>query len=256
MALAVALQGMDQRERAAQLVEKALRSQKSPKEADYLGLVRAWMYVGRDDDARRVLHQKLLRHWPDSAQGAYMEGLLHMRRDGGLEHAIRSFERSLKRDSKLLDARYNYAVSLSRLGRSADAEREFRALLAAAPQFAGAHHGLADALRQQGKTSEAKNVLESFRLLDTASRQIDYLEMQRNLKKATAADLLQLGELYLALNQPTRAEQPLNEYVLQQPTDSKGFQKLAELYRLRNEPTKAQAMSKLAAALEPSMATR
>jgi len=249
--LAVGLQSVGQPARAAPLIERGVRL-KPPRLDIYAGLVRTYCDLGQYEDAERVLRQDVFPRWPASAEAAYYAGLIHLYRekgDSGLRQAANSFERCLRRNPRHADARYRYAVCLSRLGRSIEAERAFKEVLRIAPTHAGSYQGLAGVLRKQGRVADAKQALAEFKRLDDAGRRVQYLETQRALKQARTQQMLELGELYVTLNQPARAEAPLAEYVLREPTDPRGHRTLAAMYRGLKAPVNARSEEQLAAAL-------
>lgn len=207
-AVAIQLDNVGQHARAALLVERALKIDTSTTEEhlhdQYINLLRAWDRIGRYDDLERVLHGVVLKRWPDSPRAAYWDGIVRLRKEtsGGdtLGEALASFERALRLDPTNVDARYQYALLLSRLGRWQESEREYRHVLAVAPQFAGTHHGLAQVLRHQGKVDTADEVLAEFARRETAERRVRFLETQSRLGKITRAELLELAQLYEQLD--------------------------------------------------------
>jgi tetratricopeptide (TPR) repeat protein len=249
--LAVGLQSVGQPARAAPLIERAVRL-KPPKLDTYAGLVRTYCDLGQYQDAERVLRQDVFPRWPASAEAAYYAGLIHLYRekgDSGPRQAANSFERCLRRNPRHVDARYRYALCLSRLGRPVEAERAFKEVLRIAPTHAGSYQGLAGVLLKHGRVAEAKQALAEFKRLDDSGRRVGYLETRRALKQARTQEMLELGQLYLALDQPARAEAPLAEYVLREPTDPRGHRKLAAMYRGLKAPVNARSEERLAAAL-------
>jgi tetratricopeptide (TPR) repeat protein len=245
-------QALGQKTRAARHLERGVRMQ-PPKLNAYVDLLRTYTDASLYADAERVLRQDLLPRWPNSAEGAYYEGLISLYRDKGqegLRRAASSLERCLRLDPKHGDGHYQYAVCLSRLGRPAEAERALKQVLKHAPSHRGANHMLAGVLRQQGKIVEARHILEAFSRRDAAARRLRYLETQLGLKKITAAGLLELAGLYLDSDRPADAETSLREYQLREPTDHRGYRKLAQLYRRFERRDMAASMEKLAAALE------
>ena len=90
-------------------------------------------------------------------------------RQGELEEARKLYDRALEHDPSQPEARYNLANLLEDLGETDLAIAELRKVCAAAPEFADAHYNLGIMLAQMGGTSQAKQHLERYLELDTAS---------------------------------------------------------------------------------------
>ncbi len=90
-------------------------------------------------------------------------------RQGELEEARRLYERALEHDPAQPEARYNLANLLEDLGETDLAIAELRKVCAAAPEFADAHYNLGIMLAQVGGAAQAKQYLERYLELDTAS---------------------------------------------------------------------------------------
>ncbi len=250
--LATAYQNLQQPERALEHQEKSLRLS-PPSEAGFISFVSTLCDRGRFDEAERILRQDVGKRWPNSADAAYYEAIIHFYRDkgpGGLTEAISCLERCLRLNPKHANALYQYGVCLSRVGRLPEAERAFKAVIPVNPVHRATYHELSRVLRGQGKDAEAKRTLGRFQVLDTAQRRVAYLKTQAAIKQGTVKDLLVLGELYLTLNQPQQAEHALAQYLRSEPTDTVALTRLSEAYRRQNRPQDAAAMTKLAAALE------
>ena len=102
------------------------------------------------DDPRRVMSHFIL-------------GVI-ARQQGRCEDAIAAFTRAAEverseRGSIVRSLHYQLGDCLARLGRDADAEREFRAELATVPSSAEARVGLAMLYRSQGRDAESRDVL-------------------------------------------------------------------------------------------------
>jgi tetratricopeptide (TPR) repeat protein len=237
---------------AAHHTERAFRLD-PPGHDQFISLLTIYCDLGKFDDAERLLREEVKSRFPESAEAYYYEGLIHLysgKRDDGIRQALDSFTESLRLNPKHFKAKYRYAESLSSLGRVDEAERAYRELLEVAPSNLGALSGLANVLRDQGRLDEARSVLEDLERQGDLFEQIKYLEIQRRLKKATVEELRELGELYLTLNQPGRAQGPIAEYTVLVPTDPWGHRRLAEIYRQFNRPEFSESEDKLAAALE------
>lgn len=212
--VAIQLDKAGQHERAALLVERALKLPAGSTDAqlhtNYINLLRAWDRAGRYDQIQRILNENVLRRWPDSPQANYWEGIALMRTeragDDSIDRAAGRFRRALDVDPTYLDARYQYAVALSRLGRLDEAAEAYRAVLATAPQFPGTHHGLAQVLRRQGRAKAADAVLAEFGQLEAAQRRMRYLETQRSLRQITGDQLRELADLYQRAGRTADAE--------------------------------------------------
>ena len=90
-------------------------------------------------------------------------------RQGEVEEARRLYERALEHDPNQPEARYNLANALEDLGEIEGAITELRKVCAAAPEFADAHYNLGLLLAQLGGMAQAKQHLERYLELDTAS---------------------------------------------------------------------------------------
>ena len=90
-------------------------------------------------------------------------------RQGEVEEARKLYERALEHDPNQPEARYNLANALEDLGEIEGAITELRKVCAAAPEFADAHYNLGLLLAQLGGTAQAKQHLERYLELDTAS---------------------------------------------------------------------------------------
>jgi tetratricopeptide (TPR) repeat protein len=251
--LAEGFEHLDQKERALDHVEQAIRLREVEKPAPWLGLVRAHADAGRLDDAGRILHQEVMPRWPDAAEAHYYEGVLislGVTGDEGLQRALESFERALELDADAIDARYQRGVLLARLGRLEEAEAALRAVVASSPRFGGAYHELVGVLRRRGELEEARRFLETFQRLDAQGRRLRHLETQVSLQQADAAVFLEMGELYLELDEPSSAVQTLRRYTRQESADPGGHRALARAYRSLDMIEDAESEEELAAALE------
>jgi tetratricopeptide (TPR) repeat protein len=90
-------------------------------------------------------------------------------RQGELEEARHLYERALEHDPTQPEARYNLANLLEDIGDTELAIAELRRVCAAAPEFADAHYNLGIMLAQVGGISQARQHLERYLELDTAS---------------------------------------------------------------------------------------
>ncbi|HEY0250621.1 MAG TPA: tetratricopeptide repeat protein [Kofleriaceae bacterium] len=90
-------------------------------------------------------------------------------RQGELPEARALYERALEHDPMQAEARYNLANLYEDLGETELAIAELRRVCAQAPDFADAHYNLGLMLAQVGGTAQAKQHLERYLELDTAS---------------------------------------------------------------------------------------
>ncbi|MEP3072031.1 tetratricopeptide repeat protein [Maricaulis sp.] len=81
-------------------------------------------------------------------------GNLH-RRAGDLARAVEAYRAALARAPDFIDARLNLAISLLDLGRSADAEAEFEAVLSRQPEHSAALNGLGNLYSRSGDNTAA-----------------------------------------------------------------------------------------------------
>ena len=105
---------------------------------------------------------------PNMAAGLTNLGNL-VYRQGELEEARRLYERAIEHDPMQPEARYNLANLLEDIGDSEAAVTELRKVCASAPEFPDAHYNLGIILAQLGSTAQAKQHLERYLELDTAS---------------------------------------------------------------------------------------
>ncbi len=105
-------------------------------------------------------------------------------RQGELDEARRLYERALEHDPGQPEARYNYANLLEDLGDTDLAIAELRRVCSSFPEFADAHYNLGLMLAHVGGTAQAKQHLERYLELDTAS---DWATHARTFLDAIAA---------------------------------------------------------------------
>jgi tetratricopeptide (TPR) repeat protein len=250
--LASAYHGMRQPLQAALEQEKALHLS-PPKEQAYMQLLAAYCRMARFDDADRVLRKDVLPHWPSSSETAYYEGIVHFYRDKGpqaLQTADNCFIRSLAIDPGNTSSRYQHAECLSRMGKPAEAEREYREVLKNYSNDDGTYQGLATVLRQQGKTTEAAQMMARFKDLDASRRRAQYLKTQYSLHRDDPTPLRELGDLYMHLEQQEQAISSYTSYLRSNPTDVHCLRRLAEAYHHFNRDEDEKSALKLADALE------
>jgi tetratricopeptide (TPR) repeat protein len=253
--LARAFNGVRLPERAGEQMELALREGR-PDQAAALALVGRYCDLGRFADADRVLHKEVLARWPESADTLYWRGVIALegssdpRSSEELSLAARYFQESLRLKPDNLGVRFRYGVCLAGLDRFPDAERELRKVIQVSPTYVGAYKQLADVLRKQGKTGEARQALAQLQHLDDIDQNIQFIESRRRLGQAPPEDLAELGSLYTETGHLTNAEAALAEYALLEPTDPSGYRKLAVVHKKMNLLQNAASDLKLAAALE------
>lgn len=78
--------------------------------------------------------------------------------EGKLEEKVTLYRKALELDPELVDARYNLALTLERLGRKSDAEREYRETLRLHPDHTPAALNLGASLYEAGRLPEAAEV--------------------------------------------------------------------------------------------------
>jgi tetratricopeptide (TPR) repeat protein len=106
----------------------------------------------------------------EPAMGAALTNLGNLvYRQGELHEARRLYERALECDPMQPEARYNLANLLEDLGDTDMAIAELRKVCAAAPEFADAHYNLGIMLAHVGGTMQARQHLERYLELDSAS---------------------------------------------------------------------------------------
>lgn len=237
---------------AAQEQERAL-GLRPPKESEYMKLLASYCRLGRFDDADRVLTKVVAPHWKTSSETAYYQGIVHFYRDKGslaMQTADECFVRSLALDPQNTSARYQHAECLSRMGRPAEAEGEYRQVLKVYPNDDGTYQGLASALRRQGKTGEAELMMAKFQELDTCRRRIQHIKTKLNLNRSDTGPMRELGDLYMRVHEPEQAISAYNGYLKSDPTDVHSLRKLAEAYHHLQRASEERATLKLADALD------
>jgi Flp pilus assembly protein TadD len=94
----------------------------------------------------------------------FQQGRSHLR-SGRNAQATVALEKAKRREPSSRSIREALGIAYFRLGRFAEAEAEFRALVELAPADEFAHYGLARALVNQGKQQEAKPHIKLARSL-------------------------------------------------------------------------------------------
>jgi Flp pilus assembly protein TadD len=94
----------------------------------------------------------------------FQKGRAHLR-NGRAAQATVSLEKAKRREPRSRSIREALAIAYFRLGRWAEAEAEFRALVDLAPADHFGHYGLARALVKQGRQDEAKPHIKLARSL-------------------------------------------------------------------------------------------
>jgi predicted Zn-dependent protease len=254
--LAAGFQMLGRSELAVDSLERYFRlmePQPNIEEKMWDSLVKTYCLMKRYDDAERILREKILPRWPNSSNAWLREGEIYLNREGGnqnLTRALECLEKSLSVDPKSSEARYQYGVCLTRLGRPGEAERAFKTVLEADPDHPTAQHDLAGVLRQQGKRDEAQRAVAIFQKIKERDARITHLRTQVSFEKIQPKEMLELGCLYLEAKQPGEAMPILVRYTKKEPADPQGHRKLGEAYRGLKRLEDAQAAEKLAAAVE------
>ncbi len=239
-------------------VQAALEQEKAlllrpPKEEDYMKLLASYCKMGRFDDADRVLKKEVVPRWRTSSEVAYYQGIVHFYRDKGsqaLQTADECFVRSLALDPDNTSARYQHAECLSRMGRPAEAENEYRQVLKAFPNDDGTYQGLASVLRKQGKTTEAERMMARFQELNASRRRIQYIRTKLSLNPSDTAPMRELGDLYMRVREPDQAVSAYTGYLKSEPTDVYSLRNLAKAYHFLKRDNEKRATLKLADALD------
>jgi len=105
----------------------------------------------------------------------FQQGRSHLR-DGRAAQATVALEKAKRREPKSRSIREALGIAYFRLGRWAEAEAEFRALVDLAPADDFAHYGLARALVKQGRRTEAKPHIKLARSLQPRALSPEGLE--------------------------------------------------------------------------------
>jgi tetratricopeptide (TPR) repeat protein len=91
-----------------------------PESTVALGLARSWQFLGRTEEARRLLDDWLFRH-PEDAMVLTERGKLALEEDA-IEKAVTLLRQAVKLAPYLVEANYTLGLCLTRQGRTAEAE--------------------------------------------------------------------------------------------------------------------------------------
>jgi tetratricopeptide (TPR) repeat protein len=252
--LAMAFRKLGREKQALTHLERALELDSSNIDTpdSFLALVGAYINEGNFNAANRVLKEKVLDRWPDSAEARYYQGLSTLEGGTGREAAKRALEQfgeCLKLAPDHVQARYRSGICLLRLGRFEEAATNLQSVIERNPALTGAYNELSTALRRIGREREADEMLKQFRGLDEKERRVRHLETQLALGRLQTGDLFEMGTLYLDLHQYNKAERALGRFTFEEPTDPRGYRLLVRAYRALGRTPEALRAEKLADAL-------
>lgn len=171
-----------------------------------------------------------------SAEGLNAAGLAHLaaqRADAAA--AAAAFAEALALDPGRPDIRFNLANALVAADRPAEAETEYRALLAEYPDHVGVLTNLGNALHSMGRHAEA---------LDLYRRVIA-------LRPGVAGALNNVGNALIALNRPAEAEPVLRQAVAADPAYAQASNNLGGALLALDRPAEALEWFRRAMKLEP-----
>jgi tetratricopeptide (TPR) repeat protein len=247
--LAVAFEKLGDQQRAGEYAELALHVAPTPEEAEwgFSRLVDAYYRVGRISDARRILREDLLPNWPDSLEGHYWQGRLQLL-DGGNEaalSALQHLEHVLEVDAAHAPGRYQHGVCLARLGQLERARKSLEVAVSLSPQWAAAHHELSKVLRRLGCAELAREHLAIFQEIEAKRRRRNFLKTQMIIQRATSADLHELAQLELELDDPYAALATLKRLpALKQQQDEVAHLLAEAESRIRQQTRQGQSRSR------------
>ncbi len=155
------------------------------------GLCLALLRQGKAEEAGSWLN-KAAKAWPNDDEVHFLRGLA-LAGSGCHGDAVKSYQRSLSLKNRP-ETRINLGNSLARLGRGADAEGQYRRVIADDPISVDGHVNLAHLLRDQDRPAEALEHYES--VLDRSPRDVGAaigkgLALTACKRFAEAADVLE-----------------------------------------------------------------
>ena len=98
----------------------------------------------------------------ETGQVAYYDEGVVLMKEGKIHEALTSFRLALKASPGDVVVLQQIAISYTRIGMEAEAEKTYRHVLQKDPQSSGAHYGLAFLLTRSGRESEAVPHLRAF----------------------------------------------------------------------------------------------
>jgi Flp pilus assembly protein TadD len=215
------------------------RLEKTPgDQVDMFNLAGALAGQDKFADAAQVYEQELKQAPKDvrtlTALGASLEGAGQY--DQARERYQSAIDLASPADSGGCDARFDLARMGVRRSEYAEAEKEFRALLAACPEDGETHSGLGAALLGEGRTGDAEH--EFRRALE--------------LDPGDFTALYNLGALAADAGQAEPAARMLEAALRSWSGSPDAHEKLAAAYALEGKPNDALAQLRAAAALAPN----
>lgn len=214
---------------AGEAIERSLRGAPAERQTAtaYAGLCE--YFLDHDDlaNAKRILAGDLIVRWPDASRTLFLQGKLALHGATGSEAAAALFQRCLELDPGDVSAQLQLGIAHSRLGRLAQAESHFRAVLEKRPFDPLALDQLGGVLRQQGKTAEAAKFQEEHQRVCGLQARKKRLEGQYSLKNYEPADLLELSRIYDQLGEFAKVVSTLRVYTHAQPDDTDSQRALA-----------------------------
>jgi len=148
----------------------------------------------------------------DAALKIFEKGREHVR-SGRINRAADCFSAALVERPDWVQARYNYAWSLARLGRTVEAEREYRQAIQTDPQFPSSFSELVRLLNNVGRFDDA--ILTG---IEGAAHHPDHFPLLHNL-----------GMAYYRAGKPERAEHYFRATLRVKPRSAFTLEALAEL---------------------------
>lgn len=158
--LGAAYRRMGQYERSERWLKTVVENNPNFGEAHHM---LATVLSAQDRDAEAIPHfEKACRIDPHSASSHYALTRIYRSR-GNYDSARTHFEEALKRQPNQLDVRSEFADFLASRQEYEDAIRQYRQIIITHPSHVAAYKGLAEALRELGKTDEADKYFEQYR---------------------------------------------------------------------------------------------
>ncbi len=147
--------------------------------AEYQAQLARLLIQARRDGEARTAAARAEASGPGDALTFDTIGCVHTRL-GAHGDAVRLFEQAVAREPDNLEFRYNLAAALGFVGRSADAEHHFEAILARAPANGRAHYALSGLRRHNG---ERNHIARLEAALARAGSDADRLRIRYALAK-------------------------------------------------------------------------
>jgi tetratricopeptide (TPR) repeat protein len=245
----------------------------------YALLTYCHMQCGRREAAMQTCRHGL-RLFPGDEELRFRQAIL-LHEEGRLAEAVEAYrsvlegpaERhfsSMDRAMRGFKGRQNLALVYADLGEWAEAEAQWRQVVAEAPHYRQGWRGLGEVLLQQGKLNDGEALAEQFlgddrlraegRLLQgqLAIARGDFEQARRLLRQAVAessndlAALQALCRFLFERGEPEEAAEALQELIRRDPGDAAAYHNLGTTYTRMCRPAAAVAAYRRSLALRPN----